>query len=229
MCGLLFVSPRSPSSVFRFVRFASTSAPPRGVAHAVSQKTKIFDIFPSHRAIATRHPPRTRAIDARISPNGDTARAPPSFASRATPRVKITRRRGRITIARPSHRASVRPDPAPRRASARAPARRNIFRARASRSRALASLAHLLCVVQTTRRKVARGVSTSREYSRSSRARGRRTSPRRSREIANRHGEVRRRRSAIDRSRSRDVGGAIGGNREKTCNKHCGIAAGVGP
>ena len=171
MCGLLFVSPRSPSSVFRFVRFASTSAPPRGVAHAVSQKTKIFDIFPSHRAIATRHPPRTRAIDARISPNGDTARAPPSFASRATPRVKITRRRGRITIARPSHRASVRPDPAPRRASARAPARRNIFRARASRSRALASLAHLLCVVQTTRRKVARGADVSRIFAIESRAR----------------------------------------------------------
>ena len=220
MCGLLFVSPRSPSSVFRFVRFASTSAPPRGVAHAVSQKTKIFDIFPSHRAIATRHPPRTRAIDARISPNGDTARAPPSFASRATPRVKITRRRGRITIARPSHRASVRPDPAPRRASARAPARRNISRARASRSRALASLAHLLCVVQTTRRKVkcARRPDVSRIFAIDVARAGvepHRVVRARSSTDAARFDDGDRR--SIDRAatRSRDVGGAIEGESGK--------------
>ena len=205
-----FVSPRRPRR-----------RPPSPVTRASSQKSKIFDIFPSHRAIAPRHPPRTRSDRrTRFLRAVITARAPPSFASRATPRVKITRRRGRITIARPSHRASVRPDPAPRRASARAPARRNISRARASRSRALASLAHLLCVVQTTRRKVkcARRPDVSRIFAIDVARAGvepHRVVRARSSTDAARFDDGDRR--SIDRaaSRSRDVGGAIEGESGK--------------
>ena len=82
MCGLLLV----------FSAFAVVSLPvrsfrldvraARAVTRASSQKSKIFNIFPSHRAIAPRHPPRTRRIDARDFPRGITARAP-TYSRRA--------------------------------------------------------------------------------------------------------------------------------------------------
>ena len=238
MCGLLLV----------FSAFAVVSLPVRSfrldVRAAARRRPrlvpKIQDL--QHLPIPPRDRAATSPTDAQDRRTRFPARyyraSPDIFASRATPRVKITRRRGRIIIARASHRASVRPDPAPRRASARANARRNISRARASRSRARASVtrariarAPAVCR-STTRRKVkcARRPDVSRIFAidaparasnlTASSARDHRSTRRGSTTAIGDRSTARRR----DRVTSaRDRGGS-----GKTCNTRRAIASGVG-
>ena len=238
MCGLLLV----------FSAFAVVSLPVRSfrldVRAAARRRPrlvpKIQDL--QHLPIPPRDRAATSPTDAQDRRTRFPARyyraSPDIFASRATPRVKITRRRGRIIIARASHRASVRPDPAPRRASARATARRNISRARASRSRARVSVtrariarAPAVCR-STTRRKVkcARRPDVSRIFAidaparasnlTASSARDHRSTRRGSTTAIGDRSTARRR----DRVTSaRDRGGS-----GKTCNTRRAIASGVG-
>ena len=238
MCGLLLV----------FSAFAVVSLPVRSfrldVRAAARRRPrlvpKIQDL--QHLPIPQRDRAATSPTDAQDRRTRFPARyyraSPDIFASRATPRVKITRRRGRIIIARASHRASVRPDPAPRRASARANARRNISRARASRSRARVSVtrariarAPAVCR-STTRRKVkcARRPDVSRIFAidaparaanlTASSARDQRSTRRGSTTAIGDRSTARRR----DRVTSaRDRGGS-----GKTCNTRRAIASGVG-
>lgn len=238
MCGLLLV----------FSAFAVVSLPVRSfrldVRAAARRRPrlvpKIQDL--QHLPIPPRDRAATSPTDAQDRRTRFPARyyraSPDIFASRATPRVKITRRRGRIIIARASHRASVRPDPAPRRASARANARRNISRARASRSRARVSVtrariarAPAVCR-STTRRKVkcARRPDVSRIFAidaparasnlTASSARDHRSTRRGSTTAIGDRSTARRR----DRVTSaRDRGGS-----GKTCNTRRAIASGVG-
>lgn len=237
MCGLLLV----------FSAFAVVSLPVRSfrldVRAAARRRPrlvpKIQDL--QHLPIPPRDRAATSPTDAQDRRTRFPARyyraSPDIFASRATPRVKITRRRGRIIIARASHRASVRPDPAPRRASARANARRNISRARASRSRARVSVtrariarAPAVCR-STTRRKVkcARRPDVSRIFAidaparasnlTASSARDHRSTRRGSTTAIGDRSTARRR----DRVTSaRDRGGS-----GKTCNTRRAIASGV--
>lgn len=238
MCGLLLV----------FSAFAVVSLPVRSfrldVRAAARRRPrlvpKIQDL--QHLPIPPRDRAATSPTDAQDRRTRFPARyyraSPDIFASRATPRVKITRRRGRIIIARASHRASVRPDPAPRRASARANARRNFSRARASRSRARVSVtrariarAPAVCR-STTRRKVkcARRPDVSRIFAidaparasnlTASSARDHRSTRRGSTTAIGDRSTARRR----DRVTSaRDRGGS-----GKTCNTRRAIASGVG-
>ena len=238
MCGLLLV----------FSAFAVVSLPVRSfrldVRAAARRRPrlvpKIQDL--QHLPIPPRDRAATSPTDAQDRRTRFPARyyraSPDIFASRATPRVKITRRRGRIIIARASHRASVRPDPAPRRASARAHARRNFSRARASRSGARVSVtrariarAPAVCR-STTRRKVkcARRPDVSRIFAidaparssnlTASSARDHRSTRRGSTTAIGDRSTARRR----DRVTSaRDRGGS-----GKTCNTRRAIASGVG-
>ena len=238
MCGLLLV----------FSAFAVVSLPVRSfrldIRAAARRRPrlvpKIQDL--QHLPIPPRDRAATSPTDAQDRRTRFPARyyraSPDIFASRATPRVKITRRRGRIIIARASHRASVRPDPAPRRASARANARRNISRARASRSRARVSVtrariarAPAVCR-STTRRKVkcARRPDVSRIFAidaparasnlTASSARDHR-STRRGSTMAIGDRSTARRRDRVTSARDRGGSG-------KTCNTRRAIASGVG-
>ena len=238
MCGLLLV----------FSAFAVVSLPVRSfrldVRAAARRRPrlvpKIQDL--QHLPIPPRDRAATSPTDAQDRRTRFPARyyraSPDIFASRATPRVKITRRRGRIIIARASHRASVRPDPAPRRASARANARRNFSRARAyfprarvSVTRARIARAPAVCR-STTRRKVkcARRPDVSRIFAidaparasnlTASSARDHRSTRRGSTTAIGDRSTARRR----DRVTSaRDRGGS-----GKTCNTRRAIASGVG-
>lgn len=238
MCGLLLV----------FSAFAVVSLPVRSfrldVRAAARRRPRLVPKIQDLQHLPI--PPRDRAATSPTDAQDRRTRfptryyraSPDIFASRATPRVKITRRRGRIIIARASHRASVRPDPAPRRASARANARRNISRARASRSRARVSVtrariarAPAVCR-STTRRKVkcARRPDVSRIFAidaparasnlTASSARDHRSTRRGSTTAIGDRSTARRR----DRVTSaRDRGGS-----GKTCNTRRAIASGVG-
>ena len=237
MCGLLLV----------FSAFAVVSLPVRSfrldVRAAARRRPRLVPKIQDLQHLPI--PPRDRAATSPTDAQDRRTRfptryyraSPDIFASRATPRVKITRRRGRIIIARASHRASVRPDPAPRRASARANARRNISRARASRSRARVSVtrariarAPAVCR-STTRRKVkcARRPDVSRIFAidaparasnlTASSARDHRSTRRGSTTAIGDRSTARRR----DRVTSaRDRGGS-----GKTCNTRRAIASGV--
>ena len=238
MCGLLLV----------FSAFAVVSLPVRSfrldVRAAARRRPrlvpKIQDL--QHLPIPPRDRAATSPTDAQDRRTRFPARyyraSPDIFASRATPRVKITRRRGRIIIARTSHRASVRPDPASRRASARANARRNISRARASRSRARASVtrariarAPAVCR-STTRRKVkcARRPDVSRIFAIDAPARASNLTA----SFARDHRSTRRGSTTAigDRStarrRDRVTSARDRGGSGKTCNTRRAIASGVG-
>ena len=238
MCGLLLV----------FSAFAVVSLPVRSFrldVRAAARRhprlvPKIQDL--QHLPIPPRDRAATSPTDAQDRRTRFPARyyraSPDIFASRATPRVKITRRRGRIIIARASHRASVRPDPAPRRASARANARRNISRARASRSRARVSVtrariarAPAVCR-STTRRKVkcARRPAGSRIFAIDAPARASTLTASSARDhrstrlgstMAIGDRSTARRRDRVTSARDRGGSG-------KTCNTRRAIASGVG-
>ena len=238
MCGLLLV----------FSAFAVVSLPVRSfrldVRAAARRRPRLVPKIQDLQHLPI--PPRDRAATSPTDAQDRRTRfptryyraSPDIFASRATPRVKITRRRGRIIIARASHRASVRPDPAPRRASARANARRNFSRARAyfprarvSVTRARIARAPAVCR-STTRRKVkcARRPDVSRIFAidaparasnlTASSARDHRSTRRGSTTAIGDRSTARRR----DRVTSaRDRGGS-----GKTCNTRRAIASGVG-